>query len=271
MAEVVREATGFTGYPTLEETSLYHGYKHLVATTTQFFRGQNWQGVARVFAALAWEPITSIWAGMDISRGKGQIFNLHGMNPTSLTTEQKGKNPVLLLHGRDGSQGMFTAMGAFFKSEEIGPVFTINLADGELTEDDYVVVNGKIEEIQKLYGREVKVDLVGYSRGAELAFYMALPKEKWSMDGLGRCLMFPASEWRSVIGKVIRIGSMTLPEEWNKITSEMKQNVYEIRSRDDLHMPEKSYANHCYEIEGVGHVGMVSSPLVFDRLKLILG
>lgn len=271
MAEIVRDATGFTGYPTLEETSLYHGYKHLVATITQFFRGQNWQGVARVFAALAWEPITSVWAGLDISRGKAKTFNLHGMNPTFLTAEQKKKKtPTLLLHGRDGSQGMFTAMGAFFKGEEVGPVFTVNLAEGELTEDDYDVVNGKIEEIQKLYGREVKIDLVGYSRGAELAFYMALLKEKWSMDGQGKCFMFPASRWRKEVGKVIRIGSTTLPEEWDKITPAMKENVYEIRSRDDLHMPGESFATHQYEVEGVGHVGMVSSPLVFDKLKTII-
>lgn len=73
---------------------------------------------------------------------------------------------------------MFTSMGKFFQDEEMGPIFTVNLADGELTEKDCGVVNAKIKEIQALYGREVKVDLVGYSRGAELAFYLALPKEK---------------------------------------------------------------------------------------------
>lgn len=270
MAEVVREATGFSEYPSLEKTSLYHGYKYIVAAATQFFRSCNWNGVARVFAALAWEPIVSVWAGLDIRRGKVETFDLYGMNPTSLSLEQKRQSPILLLHGRDGSQGMFSAMGAFFKTEEMGPVFTVNLSDGELTEDDYGVVNDKIEEIQKLYGEKIKIDLIGYSRGAELAFFMALPKEKWSMDGQGRCLMFPANEWRDEIGKIIRIGSVTLPKEWERITPAMRLSIYEIRGCDDLHMPERSEAIHCYEVEGVGHVGLVSSPLVFDRLKMIL-
>lgn len=270
MAEIVREATGFSGYPELEQTNLYHGYKYVVGMATQFFRSYNWQGTARVFAALAWEPLTSVWAGLDINRGKVETFNLYGMNPEILTDEQKTRTPILLLHGRDGSQGMFTSMGKFFRDEEIGPVFTVNLADGELTEKDCDVVNAKIKKIQALYGREVKIDLVGYSRGAELAFYMALPKEKWSIGDQGSCSLFPVSEWRQEIGRVIRIGSMTLPKEWAKMTQEMKGNIHEIRSRDDLHMPGRSEAIHQYEIEGVGHVGMVSSPLVFEKLKAIL-
>lgn len=69
------------------------------------------------------------------------------MNPTLLTPEQQTKTPILLLHGRDGSQGMFTAMGKFFQEEKMGPVFTVNLADGELTEKDCGVVNAKIKHI----------------------------------------------------------------------------------------------------------------------------
>lgn len=42
---------------------------------------------------------------------------------------------------------MFTAMGKFFQEEKMGPVFTVNLADGELTEKDCGVVNAKIKHI----------------------------------------------------------------------------------------------------------------------------
>ncbi len=272
MAECVREATGFTGYPVYEREGMgiYSGYKHAVATVTQFFRDRNWQGSARVFAALSWEFITSIWAGLDVYRGKVEHFTQYGMNPKSLSEEQKKQTPVLLLHGRDGSQGMFSSMGQYFQENKAGPMFSINLADGELTEADFKVVNDKINEIQALYGREVKIDLIGYSRGAELAFYMALDKKYWSIEEGGRCLLKNTLEWRKEIGKIIRIGSMTLEKEWSKITHAMQESIYEIRGKDDIHMPGPSYAKNQYVVDGVGHVGLVSSPLVFDHLKSIL-
>ncbi|MCB1115209.1 MAG: hypothetical protein KDK71_01970 [Chlamydiia bacterium] len=270
MAECVREATGFSGYVDLEEESLYYRYKQVVANVTQYFRQNEWQGAARVFAALAWEPLTSIYAGWAIQKGKSPSYTLSGMNPEVLTEKEKMQTPILLLHGRGGSQGMFEEMGAFFEQEGIGPVFTVNLTDGELNEGDFDIVEAKIQEIQKLYGREVKIDLVGYSRGAEFALYMALPKENWWIEEGGKCYLFPSTSWRNEVGKVIRIGSMTLQKEWNQLSSDMYDSIYEIKGRDDLHMPEPSYAKNRIDIDGVGHVGLVSSPLVFEKLKQIL-
>lgn len=272
MAECVREATSFSGYPRYSEegVNIYQGYKHVVATATQGLRNLGFQGAARVFGALSWEPIVSVYAGYDIWKGKVSHFDKHGMNPTSLTELQKSQAPTLLLHGRDGSQGMFTALGAYFEKSNMGPVFSVNLADGELTEKDVAVVDQKIQEITTLYGREVKINMVGYSRGAELALFMALPKDKWRIEEGGKCFLASVAHWREEIGKIIRIGSMTLETEWDKLSKEMRENVYEIRGRDDIHMPQLSYALNQYQVDGVGHVGLVSSPAVFDHLKRIL-
>lgn len=272
MAECVREATDFSGYPEYQGTGLdlYQGYKHLVATVMQFLRKQGLQGAARVFGALSFEPIVSIYAGLDIWNGKVAYFDKYGMNPTVLTESEKQHPPTLLLHGRDGSQGMFTALGAYFKENKMGPLFSVNLADGELTEEDFDVVDQKIEEIKALYGRDVKINIVGYSRGAELALYMALPKDKWWIQEGGKCYLSPVTRWRDEIGKVIRIGSMTLLSEWKMLSDEMKASIYEIRGKDDIHMPQPSCALNQYEVDGVGHVGLVSSPKVFDKLKRIL-
>ncbi|MCP5504277.1 MAG: hypothetical protein H7A41_03900 [Chlamydiales bacterium] len=272
MTECVREATGFSGYPEYQggTVDFYQGYKHLVAIAMQFLRKQGLQGPARVFGALSWEPIASINAGFDIWNGKVAHFDKYGMNPTVLTDSEKLQAPTLLLHGRDGSQGMFTALGAYFKKNQMGPLFSVNLADGELTEEDFDVVDQKIKEISALYGEEVKINIIGYSRGAELALYMALPKDNWWIEEGGKCYLSPATRWRTEIGKVIRIGSMTLLSEWKMLSEEMKESIYEIRGKDDIHMPEPSYALNQYEVDGVGHVGLVSSSDVFDKLKVIL-
>ena len=267
----LREPTGFSGYPVLESyASPYYLYKHVVATSAQFLRRMEWLWAANVVGALLWEPREAIEAGNALSIGKETEFHHFGMNPTSLKEWQRDRIPILALHGKNGNQGMFLKMGEYFERHRIGPLFTVNLCAGELTEKNREIIDQKIAEIQSLYGYGVKVDLLGYSLGAEEALYSALPSGSYKIHE-GYCYQTQTwSEWRPEVNGVIRIGSMTLKSEWDHLSDSMKEVLWEIRGLDDIHMPEPSFARNRVEIDGVGHVGLVSSPSVFSVLKTLM-
>jgi len=201
-----------------------------------------------------------------MNEGKGEEFHIFGMNPTQLTEKQLAKRPILALHGKNGNQGAFLSMAEAFQKVGVGPLFTLNLCDGELTMVDRDRINAKIQEIEALYGREVEVDLIGYSRGAEMALYMGLQKNSWHIKDGGYC--YQDREWemmRSNVGRIFRIGSMTTEEEWRKLPEEIRSRIYEIRGSEDILMPEKSMAYHQFEVYS-GHVGLVDSPDVHGWL-----
>ncbi|MCB1109820.1 MAG: hypothetical protein KDK64_02475 [Chlamydiia bacterium] len=265
----LREPTGFSGYPTLGDyTSPYSLYRHVVAAGVQFLRHYEWFWAANVMGALLWEPRASIAAGMDMDRGKGEALRDFGMNPTTLPSWQQGRTPILALHGKNGTQGTFLKMGTYFEAHQLGPLFTVNLSEGELTEADREVIDRKIEEIREICGDQ-PIDLLGYSRGAEIALYAALDQESYRIHE-GYCYQTQAwTSWRPEVRRVVRMGSMMTEGEWNYLSPTMQESVWEIRGLDDIHMPEPSCAIHKVEVEGVGHVGLTSSPEVFEQLKVI--
>jgi len=267
----LREPTGFNGYPSLESyVNPYYLYKHVVATSVQFLRRIEWLWTASVVGALLWEPREAIRAGSVRSIGKEEAFHHFGMNPTRLKKWQGDRTPILALHGKNGNQGMFLKMGEYFERNKLGPLFTVNLCAGELTEKNRKIIDQKIAEIQALYGRDVKIDLLGYSLGAEEALYSALPEGSYKIHE-GYCYQTQSwSKWRPEVNRVIRIGSMTLKDEWDHLSDSMKEMLWEIRGLDDIHMPEPSFAHNRLEIDGVGHVGLVSSPCVFNALKTFM-
>ncbi|MCB1107209.1 MAG: hypothetical protein KDK76_03845 [Chlamydiia bacterium] len=267
----VREPTAFSGYPECEDRfSPYYLYKFVIASGMQFLRQAEWFWAANVMGALLWEPRNAIKAGQDLQVGKGGPFQFFGMNPTELLPWQVGRIPILALHGKNGTQGMFLQMGKYFQEHQIGPLFTVNLAEGELTEADCDTIDQKIEEIKRICRCE-KVHLLGYSRGAEIAPYAALERGTYHINN-GFCYQSKHwTNWREDIGLIIRIGSMTTQEEWKHFSREMQETIWEIRGLDDIHMPEPSLAIHHIEVSETGHLGLVSSKVVFDHLHSILG
>ena len=269
---LLREPTGFSGYPVLESycSSPHDVYKHIVATSMQFLRSAQWTWTANVVGALLWEPRAAIETGIALQGGKESEFHYFGLNPTQLNEWQKDRTPILALHGKNGNQGMFLKMGEFFEKNQIGPLFTVNLCAGELTEKNREIIDQKITEIQTLYGREIQIDFLGYSLGAEEALYAALVKDSYRIHE-GYCYQTRSWEkWRPEVNRIIRIGSMTLEEEWKHLSDSMKPMVWEIYGGDDIHMPEPSFACHSVKIDGVGHVGLISSPSVFKILKTLM-
>lgn len=259
-------------YPALEWSgsgvlsTLMGLYKFCISCLVQQLRMWELRWQATVVGALFWEPLKSLQAGMAMNEGKEREFHPYGVNPVELTEKQLNSTPILALHGKNGTQGTFLAMARAFQEGDVGPLFTLNLCEGELTMEDQMRIDAKIQEIQALYGEKVAVDLIGYSRGAEIALYMGLPTESWHIEEGGYC--YQDRSWdrmRSDIGRIFRIGSMTLPEEWDKLSEPIRDRIYEVRGTEDILMPEKSLAYHQLEVYE-GHVGLVDSPSVHAYL-----
>lgn len=260
-------------YPTFEWpeeggffASILSVYKHAVTCLVQQLRMWEYRWAANIMGALLWEPIKAIQSGMNLSQGKEKEFHPYGINPTELSDEQKRSTPILALHGKNGTQGSFITMAQAFQKAGVGPLFTLNLCEGELTMEDKDRIDAKIFEIQRLYGREIQVDLIGYSRGAEMALYMGLEADSWHIKEGGYC--YQDKKWNvmnPLIGRIFRIGSMTIESEWNLLSEEIRERIYEVRGTEDILMPEKSLAHHQIEVYE-GHVGLVDSPEVHTWL-----
>ncbi|NGX51246.1 MAG: hypothetical protein K1060chlam2_01111 [Chlamydiae bacterium] len=234
-------------------------YKYTISCLVQQLRMWELRWQANVVGALFWEPLKSIQAGISLSEGREREFHHYGMNPLTLTEEQRARPPILALHGKNGTQGTFISMAKAFQKAEVGPLFTLNLHSGELSMEDSLLIDAKIQEIKALYNREVKVDIIGYSRGAEMALYMGLQQGSWHIKKGGYCIQDRAWDvMRPDIGRIFRIGSMTLPEEWEKLPEEYRDKLFEARGSEDILMPEKSLAYHQFELYE-GHVGLPDS------------
>jgi len=264
-------------YPTFEwpeeETvlkSVASIYKFVISCLVQQLRMWQLRWQANVVGALFWEPLKSIQMGMHLKEGKEKEFHLFGMNPAELTEQQLASRPILALHGKNGTQGTFISMAKAFQKASVGPLFTLNLCPGELTMEDRDRIDAKLQEIETLYGHPVQVDLIGYSRGAEMALYMGLRKDAWHIDQGGYC--YQDKEWevmRPTIGRIFRIGSMTTQEEWDQLPDSIRGNTYEIQGSEDIHMSEKSLASNTLEVYE-GHVGLPDSPAVHQWIISIL-
>jgi len=230
-------------YPTFEwpESGFFNTlleiYKFGVSCLVQQLRMWELRWQANVLGALFWEPMKSIQMGRDMNQGKEKEFHPYGLNPVELTQEQLKHPPILALHGKNGTQGNFLSMAKAFQEAGVGPFFTLNLCEGELTMEDQSRIDGKIQEIQALYGRKIEVDIIGYSRGAEMALYMGLPTDSWHIKEGGYC--YQDREWdvmHSDIGRIFRIGSMTIQTEWDKLSEEVRNRIYEARGTEDILM-----------------------------------
>ena len=260
-------------YPTFEWpkegglfSSILSVYKYAVSCVVQQLRMWEYRWAANVAGALLWEPIKAIQSGMNLNQGKEREFHPYGINPTELSEKQLSNTPILALHGKNGTQGSFITMARAFQQAGVGPLFTLNLCEGELTMQDKDRIDAKILEIQRLYGSEVQIDLIGYSRGAEMALYMGLDESTWHIKEGGYC--FQDKEWSEMnplVGRIFRIGSMTIESEWNLLSEEIRERIFEVRGTEDILMPEKSFADHQIEVYE-GHVGLVDSPEVHTWL-----
>lgn len=240
-------------------------YLEIVARIIYFFRifGMKW--TANTLAALLAEPGSNFYLMKWFRLGKQKQFHFFGLNPTTISEENRKLPVVLLLHGKGVNQSAWIELARFFQNEGVGNVFTLNSHKGELTGEDIPLFEAKLEEISRLYGDKIpEVIVVGHSRGAEFSLYAGLPPHTFKLEK-GYCIQLQKWEmFRPEIKMMIRLGSPLLPQEWKQLTEEMRGKIYEIDGLLDLIIPNRSL-NPFYQAD-CGHLGLLYNREVHKKI-----
>lgn len=224
-------------------------YRNVIKELVNFLRKHKFFTTALVFGTLLSEPWQSIKAGFISLVSWKKHFNFYNLNPFILTESQVKKRPILLIHGNYHNQSAWLNLAKKLKESDLGPVYTVNLPSGKVTHKDFEIIERKLEQIKFQYQQKgisnIKVDIVGHSRGSSLAHLIA-----WTADKGDRNRYLYKSE---TIGKVIKIGSSL---EFDEITQ--------------IQRIDPQFNNRVYEIVGQ-HDILVTNPSLFppDRQKTI--
>lgn len=212
---------------------------------TYLYLGLGWRFLALSSATWLTEPLAAFEAASLYPLAWfSHPFTYRGANPTTLTVEQKAKKPILLLHGNYANPATFLPLIRSLQAAELGPIFTVSLYDDEITEADHEIIAQKIGEIRALYTThgvlDVKVDIIGHSRGGSLAF-KTLQKHQ------------------EVIDAVVRIGWISTQSELDSLSHQQKVKLYEITAKKDLILPDPSiHPFHTHRFESsYGHLGAI--------------
>lgn len=252
---------------------LYHrirdAYNRAIGRMVDFLYRHQWHTLAIVLGTLLQEPFQVLKAGFTLPANWKKEFNYHGMNPKSLTDAQLKKRPILLIHGNLHNQTAWIELSKKLQRTDLGPVFTVDLPSGEVTEKDCDIVDKKIQEIKSLYEKRgisgINVDLVGHSRGCYIAHRRAYTDNQngnriWSL--------------KPDMGKVILIGTpldSTEIDQIKGIDPNYLNRIYEITGQFDVLVREKSLlpANNHLELK-TGHLGLLYSSAMHRRVIEVL-
>lgn len=139
--------------------------------------------------------------------GRKRHFNYYGLNPKELTEEQREHDPILLLHGNYCNASNWFSVAKKLQKEYKGPVFTVNLKSGKLSQQDVETIDARISHIKNLYGGEVVTHLSGFSRGSRYAYWMSLNRDNWHIKEDGTLHYEYELRYRTDIGRVVMIGA----------------------------------------------------------------
>jgi pimeloyl-ACP methyl ester carboxylesterase len=237
--------------------------------------------VARATAAalgiLCVEPHHALKIGCFSCFGLKKKFNWHNLNPKEISQKQSEKTPLLLLHGQCHTQGVWISLAKAIQKAGIdNPVYTVNLKQGDFSEEDFQRIDDKIKEIQgqyQKYGKETSVNLVGYSRGAALAYASGLEgTNRWVKAG--KIFFDPNSIPRESVDKIVLIGAPISNRDFcnfgdflGDLKKSYNEKVYEITGNEDFLVPlpsclpaERQFTADC------GHLGLPFSPAVQSKI-----
>jgi pimeloyl-ACP methyl ester carboxylesterase len=226
--------------------------------------------VAAALGILLQEPHHMLKIGL-LSLAGWRETTWHGLNPKQITEAQSHLSPLILLHGECHTQGVWNSLAAAIRKAGIqNPVYTVNLPWGPIQEADYDHIEARIAEIREQYLKwgkgNIQVDLVGYSRGAPLAYMMGFKRVYRSSP------ISPKDDFRRPdIGKIILLGEVLSPRHLGGTNAEQKMlyetDVYEIVGAFDLLTggrsvlpPERQCTVEC------GHLGLPFSPLSHQKI-----
>lgn len=240
-------------------------YRKSIKKLVKFLCKHRWFLTAAVLGTFLTEPWQTIKASLMWPTSWKKHFNFYNLNPKTLTKDQLKHRPILLLHGSHHNQSAWLSLAKKLKKSNLGPVYTINLTGND---SDYDLINLKILQILSIYRhyniKDIKIDLVGHSRGGFFAHQMA-----WftlSADG---------QACSKNIGKVIKIGDVLEQEHINQIVRQdpnFRQRIYEIIGTHDILVTDPSLlpSNQQKQIQ-IGHLGLLYSSKthqsVIDWLK----
>lgn len=218
-----------------------------------------------------------------------------GMNPQALSANQKGKTPILLIHGMGAGPSAWISLAKKFqKADPDRPVFTVYLPPGGAmgSEKEYAIIKQKMDDIKKLYGadhEDTKIDIVGHSKGATLADQVAsgtcLTMERDSRMGhtQGNFKFTPtkfsasAENMSSMVGKVIKLDGPTFhPEQAECMAAKgILENAHEINGTSsrvvcwDSALNGKVKESHQTTVDA-GHAGILFNEEAHEKILDIL-
>ncbi len=198
-----------------------------------FFDRYRYPRLGRALASLLAEPKAFVKTVFYYPFGRFQFNSLKINGPA-----------ILLLHGNHHNPSAFFGLSRYLKKEKgIGPLFTVALPSGEITENDISRVEEKLAHIRSLYEKEgipFSFSIVAHSRGAEVA---------------ARFLSHPN------LSKVVALGTpiSTL------FTPENQEKLFEIDALRDVLVLERSTGPNQADFN-LGHLGLLHCPKVFQKI-----
>lgn len=272
-----KEASVIEPTSAVYEQSFYEKNKRLYLESLEkkilSIREKGYKVTSFVLASFLGEPLATFKSSFCYPVGYRNQFNYFGLNPISLSPEQTEKRPILLLHGNYHNQSAFLFLAKILSEKDLGPVYTLNLHSGPLTEKDTDLIQEKIHQIQsqyEIYGKKVKIDLVGHSRGAEMAFCMGMDKSCWEITPEGNIVIDNENfEKNPHIGRVIRLGLSTSDSYRDQIDEKYLEEIYEIDAEFDLirEHDEISHQDPTHRLElPCGHVGLLQTEEALEQI-----
>jgi hypothetical protein len=226
--------------------------------------------LVKAYSILRYELSSAFLIGISIPIGYKSHFAFFGLNPLTLTEEQSKKHPTLLLHGACHNQGVWLYLAKALQNAHLGPLFTVNFSPVMPKKKSFDIIYNKIIEIQKIYrewNREsVSINLIGYSLGAALAYFINLDKNCWNFNTSGLPMLgLPPRIKNPNIHLVICIGSRIRPSI---------SNIYEMVGEEDVLVPpvldERLQSKGKQLTIECGHLSLIHSPILYDHIIQIL-
>lgn len=180
------------------------------------------------------------------------------------------KRPILLIPGSNGKQQYFYTLAKKLSETNLGPVFSLDLQDPyPITKRDVDAVKKRIEEIKELYQKsgyvgDLKIDIVGYSRGAMIGKFFVVDDQHWGVSENDSGMWTNENirvEWASnLIGRCIQLGKPV--NDWwkSELAEAILDKLYDLDGEEDLVVKERSTLkeDHRFEVSS-GHLGLLQN------------
>jgi hypothetical protein len=151
---------------------------------------------------------------------------------------------------------------------DLGPVYSLHLDYGFPLQADLERIREKMEVIREQYsqhGQELKVCLIGHSRGAELAFLSGI--SDCFIDESGLEIYDQTSSIDQTIDKIICLRTNMSPIRRTLAPEEYFDRVYEIYGVKDTLVTISSNAVPDHQLAvNTGHFGMLYSDQVHNQI-----